>query len=614
MIQLNSSQKRAIAHLSGPMLALAGPGSGKTSTIANRIAYLVQVHQVPPSSILVVTFSRAASKEMKERYLCCLEKGEVASGKRKTAVTFGTFHGVFYGILKQAYGLSGNNILGEERKYHLLRTLVEEYAPDFLEEGEALEELAREIGLVKEMRMDVSHYYSSSFPDEAFRKIYAGYVKQCRESRLLDFEDMLVMCWELFSKRKDMLAAWQKRFTYILVDEVQDMNQIQYDIIRMLAEPENNLFLVGDDDQSIYHFRGARPEIMLHFTKDYPKAQMVLLDVNYRCTEEILECAGRLISHNTTRYKKQLTTPGKHGDAVRILCLPNPWEEGKFFRKELLEYQKKGLPLSEVAVLFRTHLEAEPLVQQLMEYNIPFVMKDRLPNVFEHWIGKNVRTYLRMARGHISRGDFLSVMNRPVRYISREAVFSKEVSFEELRMFYEDKEWMCDRIDELEHHLKVMSRLRPYAAIVYLRKAVGYEDYLRDYALERKMKPEELLEILDRITESAREAADLSAWEEQIEEYARMLAKQAKEQQEHPEGLVISTLHSVKGLEYNQVYIFNVNEGSIPYKKAVLPQQLEEERRLLYVGMTRARERLTLCYVTSQFEKERERSRFLEEI
>ncbi|HIX60292.1 MAG TPA: ATP-dependent helicase [Candidatus Blautia gallistercoris] len=605
--QLNASQKRAVAHLSGPMLALAGPGSGKTSTIANRITYLIQEYRVLPETILVVTFSRAAAREMKERFL---QMNQI----QETKVTFGTFHGIFYGILRHAYGLSGKNILGENQKYQILRMLTETHAPALLEEGEALEELSREIGQVKSARMDIANYYSSSYPDETFRKIYRGYVEECRKRRLLDFEDMLVMCWELLKKRPDILAAWQKKFQYILVDEVQDMNQVQYDIVRMLGAPENNLFFVGDDDQSIYHFRGARPEIMLHFPEDYPGTETVLLNINYRCTEEILQKAGRLIAHNRNRFPKELSTPGKHGEPVRILCLPDPREECRVFRKELLEYLEKGGEPEQVAVLFRTHMEAELLVQQLMEYNIPFQMKDRLPNLYQHWIGKNILSYLRMARGPISRGDFLAVMNRPLRYISREAVYEKEVSFETLRMFYEEKEWMCDRLDEMEHHLKVMSRLRPYAAIVYLRNAVGYEDFLRDYALERKMKPEELTEILDRITESAREAKSLEAWEQQIREYEERLEEEARKQADTAKGVVLATLHSVKGLEYDRVYIFNVNEGSIPYKKAVLPQQLEEERRLLYVGMTRAREHLTLCYVTSQFEKERVRSRFLDEM
>ncbi|MGI6070888.1 MAG: ATP-dependent helicase [Blautia sp.] len=606
-MQKNPSQERAVAHLSGPMLALAGPGSGKTSTIARRIAYLIQVHKVPASSILVVTFSKAASREMKERFLRVM-------GSASTQVTFGTFHGVYYGILRHAYGLTAGNILGEDAKYRMLRELTEQYAPELVQEGEALEELAREIGQVKAMRMEIAHYYSSSYPVEAFRSIYTAYGKRCRQLRLVDFEDMLVMCWELFQQRKDILEAWQRKFRYLLVDEVQDMNQIQYDILRLLAAPEDNLFLVGDDDQSIYHFRGARPEIMLHFDKDYPGAKKVLLDVNYRCTEEILQAAGRLIAHNRERFPKKLTTPGKHGEKVRILCLPDVREENLFFLKELQEYKQKGGDLSQVAVLFRTNMEGESLVRLLMEYNIPFMMRDRLPNIFDHWIGRNVRAYLRMARGKISRADFLSVMNRPLRYISREAVFEKEVSFESLRMYYEGKEWMCDRIDELEHHLKVMSRLRPYAALVYLRNGVGYEDYLRDYALEHRLKPEELLEVLDRLQESAKEASDYEEWEAQIRAYGEQLEQQAKKQREHADGVVIATLHSVKGLEYSQVYIFNVNEGSIPYKKAVLPEQIEEERRLLYVGMTRAKEKLTLCYVTSQFDKERERSRFLEEV
>ena len=251
----NPSQLRAIAHLSGPMMVLAGPGSGKTSVIVERTAYMIQEGKIPPSSILVVTFSKAAALEMKERFLKFM--GEVRS-----EVTFGTFHGVFYGILKHAYGLTGGNILSEEEKYELLRELSLQFGGELAEEGDLTEELAKEISVVKGNRIPLEHYYSTCCPDEVFRQIYQGYVKTLKARRKLDFDDMLLYCYQLFTKRKDILSAWQKRFPYILVDEFQDINGLQYDIVRLLAEPGKNLFIVGDDDQSIYHFRGARPEII----------------------------------------------------------------------------------------------------------------------------------------------------------------------------------------------------------------------------------------------------------------------------------------------------------------------------------------------------------------
>lgn len=602
----NPSQKRAIAHLSGPMMVLAGPGSGKTSVIVERTAYMISEGKIPAASILVVTFSRAAAREMKERFL-------KFTGQERTAVTFGTFHGVFYGILKQAYGLSAANILSEEEKFDILKEMALQYGGELGEEGDFPEEVAKEISVVKGSRISLEHYYSSCCPDEVFRQIYSGYQNTCRARRKLDFDDMLLYCFELFEKRKDILGAWQKKFQYILVDEFQDINQLQFDIVRLLAKPEDNLFIVGDDDQSIYHFRGARPEIMLNFTKNYPTAETVLLDVNYRCSKMILKTAMQVIDCNQKRFKKQLSTPNETGKPVDCLEFANPREEYMEIVRRLKTRLDEGKKLEDTAILLRTNQEAEGLVGALMEYQVPFTMKEQLPNLFRHWISRNLFAYLHMAKGDKSRKTFLEVMNRPNRYISRDALTEKEISFSRLKEYYKDKDWMCDRITTLETHLRILSSLPPYAAVNFIRKGMNYEEYLQEYAQYRKMKPEELLEVLDRIMESARGMKTLKEWEDYIEDYTEKLCEQAKKQERKQEGVVISTLHASKGLEYEKVYILNVNEGSIPYKKAVLAEALEEERRLFYVGMTRAKKELTLCYVKRQYEKEREPSRFLEE-
>lgn len=597
---------RAIAHLSGPMMVLAGPGSGKTSVIVERIAYLTGQEKIPASSILVVTFSRAATGLMKERYLRAI-------GENHTEVTFGTFHGVFYGILKQAYHLDASNILSEGEKQEILQELVLKYGGDLAEEGDFPKEAAKEISLVKNSRIDLEHYYSSCCPDEVFRDICRGYQTACAARRKLDFDDMLLYCYELLSKRQDILEAWQRKFRYILVDEFQDINHLQYDIIRMLARPENNLFIVGDDDQSIYHFRGSRPEIMLNFPRDYPDAGKVYLNVNYRCSGRILQSAMRLIGHNELRYSKNLSTPNESGQEVSCREYQNPGEEYRDVIRRIRKHMDAGKSLSDVAILFRTNQEAEGLISALMEYQVPFVMKEQLPNLFQHWICKNMLAYMRMAAGERSRKTFLTVMNRPNRYISREALASPEVSFEELRNYYKDRDWMCDRLTTLETHLRILRGLPPYAAVNFIRKGMGYEEYLREYAAYRKLKPEELTEVLDRVMESAKGMKTLQEWETYIRDYTDRLAEQAKKQEQKKDGVLISTLHGVKGLEYDLVYILNVNEGSIPYRKAVLPAAVEEERRLFYVGMTRAKRRLILCYVKRQYEKEREPSRFLEE-
>ena len=226
----NPSQLRAIAHLSGPMMVLAGPGSGKTSVIVERTAYLTREGGISPSSILVVTFSRAAAAEMKERFLAFTEQ-------ERTGVTFGTFHGVFYGILKQAYGFGAGNILSEEEKREILQELVLEYGQELSQEGDFLDEVAKEISLVKNERISLRHYYSSCCPDEVFKQIFQGYKKALTERRKLDFDDMLLFCYELFDKRKDILEGWRRKFQYILVDEFQDINRLQYDVVKMLADP-----------------------------------------------------------------------------------------------------------------------------------------------------------------------------------------------------------------------------------------------------------------------------------------------------------------------------------------------------------------------------------------
>nr|WP_303242015.1 ATP-dependent helicase [uncultured Blautia sp.] len=602
----NPSQLRAITHLSGPMMVLAGPGSGKTSVIVERTAYMINEGKIPASSILVVTFSRAAATEMKERFLKFVNRD-------RSEVTFGTFHGIFYGILKAAYNLNASNILSEEEKYSILREMTEKFGQEMEQEGDFLEEIAKEISVVKGNCISLEHYYASCCSDEVFREIYNGYKNALRTRRKLDFDDMILCCYELFSQRSDILKAWQKKFVYILVDEFQDINSLQYKILQMLAAPANNLFIVGDDDQSIYHFRGARPEIMLNFTRDYPGAETVLLDVNYRCSGNILKTAMNVINCNKKRFRKKLTTPNDVGMPVTCKVFDNPREEAVCVAAALKKRLEKGEKLENTAILLRTNQEAESLITALMEYQIPFTMKEQLPNLYRHWICRNLLAYLHMAAGDRSRKNFLELMNRPNRYISRDALKNSQISFHDLREYYKDKDWMCDRITTLETHLRILGTLSPFAAVNFIRKGMGYEEYLREYAQFRRLKPEELLEILDRIHESTRGMKNLKQWEDYIEDYTEKLNEQAKKQRDRKEGVTVSTLHAVKGLEYDIVYILNVNEGSIPYRKAVLAEAVEEERRLFYVGMTRARRKLVLAYVNRQYEKEREPSRFLEE-
>ena len=605
-MEFNREQQQAMEHKDGPMLVLAGPGSGKTEVIIRRTRKLIQDYQVAPSSILVVTFTKAAAGQMRERFLhlCGVEKSQV---------TFGTFHGIFYGILRQAYGITSANIASEEIKYQILRQILQNSSMQVEDENDLLESLAREISTVKNGRIPLSHYYSASCPDEEFRKIYETYEKRLHGKRLLDFDDLLVYCYQLFQKHPDILQAWQKKFRYILIDEFQDVNQLQYDIVRLLALPENNLFLVGDDDQSIYRFRGARPEIMLQIPKDFPQLQQVILKQNYRCTGEIVEKSQNVIRWNDARYEKQLFTENDKGKLIEIRTFENESEETTWLLKQIQKDLAEGCPHKEIAILFRTNHNCRMTVERLMEYNIPFTMRDVLPNLYEHWLAKNMVAYMHLAMGGRERKDFLAIMNRPNRYLSREAFYEKEVPFEILYQFYEGKEWMCDRIEKFEHDLKKMKNMAPFAAINYIRYGIGYDEFLKEYAQYRKIKVEELYDLLREIQESAKGYKTFQEWFDSMDVYKEKLKEQSEKVRQQ-EGIVVSTLHSAKGLEFERVYILDVNEGCMPYQKAILDPEIEEERRMFYVGMTRAKKELHLYAVEERFGKKMEPSRFLVEL
>ena len=610
-MERNLAQEKAVCHNQGPMMLLAGPGSGKTTTMTRRVVHLITECRVNPAHILVVTFTKAAAREMRERFwkLCAL------SGVRSnySLVTFGTFHGIFYGILKAAYGLTGKNILSEDKKYELLKEIVYKEQVDTEDERELFEGLVQEISEVKNARIPLEHYYSRNCPDEVFRRIYAAYVSACRRARLLDFDDMLLYCYDLLDQRPDILAGWREKFQYILVDEFQDINKLQYDIVKMLAAPRNNLFIVGDDDQSIYAFRGAKPEIMMHFPKDFPKVHTEILSCNYRSTEEIVEAAGKVISFNQRRFKKKIHANKEKGMPPVVKIFEKEKEEEQYVRECIRRYAQSGTPYEEMAVLYRTNSGAGFLVEKLMEYQIPFQMRDILPNLYEHWISRNMISYMKLAKGDRSRREFLQVMNRPNRYISRAALEEPTVSFEALRWHYEGKEWLLDRIDKLEEDLGKIREMTPYGAINYIRYGVGYDEYLKDYASYRKLKVQDLYEVLEELADQAKGYKTFDEWFAHIQEYTENLKEQAKKQSAEKKGVVISTLHSIKGLEFDKVFIMDVNEGSIPYHKAVSESDIEEERRLFYVGMTRAREELQLLLVKERHEKRLEPSRFLRE-
>lgn len=609
-MSLNHAQTEAVAHNKGPCMVLAGPGSGKTLTIAKRIEYLIMKHKVRPEEILVITFTKYAAWEMKNRTrsIC---------GPSSYAVTFGTFHGIYYGILKWAYRLNQSNLLSDEEKYRILREILPgidwDQEPEADEEKDYLQELAIEIGNVKNNCMDIEEYEPVKYTTEKFRKLYRTYEETKKKYRKIDFEDMLIQCRDLFMKRPDILKKWQEKFQHILVDEFQDVNQAQYDVVRMLAAPQDNLFVVGDDDQSVYGFRGAKPGIMKEFMKDYPKARQILLDVNYRSSGYIVKGALRVIGNNKIRFEKKIEAFRKPDETVHVQEVKDPVQEAEYVLERIREYREKGVSYTEMAVLYRTNVDARAMSELMTEYQIPFVMKEHLNNIYEHFIALDMISYLRLSQGEYDRKYFLQIANRPNRYLTRESMKTGNVSYESLRRYYRDKDWMVDRIDQLEWDMKMICDKTPYAAIQYIRKRMGYDEFLKEYAAYRKISSEDLFAVLEEIWQNSKGYGTIKEWFEHIESYGKMLKEQNKKNGEK-EGVNLMTMHAAKGLEFDTVFVIEANEGSCPYKKATTDEEIEEERRLFYVAMTRAKRKLVISYVKEKNGKDLLPSRFVSEL
>ena len=603
----NEAQAQAIQHTDGPCLVLAGPGSGKTLTIVNRVKYLIEKQKVRPEEILVVTFTRFAAAEMKSR-LC------LVMGKRDLPVTVGTFHGIYYGILKWAYRMNQENILSETEKYQILRGVINKERMEIFDEEDFIQDIAAEIGKVKNNRIPLEEFVSEKCSADAFRNIYRNYEQHRKELKKIDFDDMLVLCYELFRSRLDVLAQWQKKFRYVLIDEFQDINRIQYDVIRMLAQPENNLFVGGDDDQAIYGFRGADSELMLGFGKDFPDAKQILLGMNYRSTANIVQNSLKLIENNVERYSKKLEANREGGSCLHIQEVKDPVEEAEYVLEEIQKCKENGIKEEEIVILFRVHTDARAVVEAMVERKIPFQMKEHLPNIYEHFIAKDIMAYFRLATGKRRRQDFLQVMNRPKRYLGRDSVSGSQVSFEDMRKFYCDKDWMIDRIDQFEWDVKMLMKMAPYAAIQYIRKRIGYDDFLKEYAFTHQINRSDLNEVLAEIEEAAKAFSSVEEWFAHVEEYTETLKVKEKERNKPRPGVRLMTIHASKGLEFKQVFLIAANEGRIPYQKAKTDKEIEEERRLFYVAMTRAKDFLKICYVKIKNGKEVTPSRFVDEL
>lgn len=605
LINYSSNQKKAIEHGAGPLMVLAGPGSGKTFVITHRIKYLIKGSGINPAHILVVTFSRAAAKEMRDRF-------EKLYGK--SYVTFGTFHSVFFSILKTAYGFSAEQIASDELRYTLIKELIKKNEIVNEDINTLSGNLLNEIALIKQDNINIKNYYSNSIASDTFKKLYREYEAELEARNKLDFEDMLLLTYELLSERKDILKAVQERYQYILVDEFQDINFLQYNIIKLMAGKEQNITVVGDDDQSIYRFRGARPEIMLGFERDFRNVSKVFLDINFRSTTQIVDASTKLILFNSKRFPKTFKANNGSGAPVSVIEFKNPFAEVNTIVKDVKEYIKSGQDINNIAVLYRTNLSPRLLIERMMKNNIPFTIRDSIPNLFEHWVSKDIISYIKLAINLGNKNDLLRISNKPNRYISRDSLASSKANIETLFDYYDDKSYMIKRIIELREHLRTIKNLKPATALRYIRNVVGYDEYIEEYCDMNGVESDECYTVLGDLENSASEFNTFNDWFVHMEEYKEELIEARKKSNEEDTGVRLMTFHSSKGLEFDIVYIIDVNEGSVPYKKAKGADEIEEERRMFYVAMTRARHKLFICYCKENFGKSIGKSDFIVEL
>ena len=602
-ITINSIQKQAIEFAAGPMQVLAGPGSGKTFVLTRRIQYLIEHYGADPADILVITFTKAASMEMQQRFR------KLVRGKC-LPVQFGTFHAIFYHILRQNRQYRNYTLITETEKRKLLLHILQMPPTLFFTGSDKIEYLIRTISYIKNNGEIIENVGEGPFTQKEMCYIYEEYNQFMEEFHKLDFDDMALICLRLFEEYPEILSDWQERYRYIMVDEFQDINPIQYEIVKLLAAPQNNLFIVGDDDQSIYGFRGAKPEIMKKFMTDYPHAEQLLLDVNYRCHERIVEDSLKVIAYNQNRFYKAIRAAHANGKGVLIRSFESKEEEEEMLLQELKTFVEKTKPklLAGTAVIYRTNYECSLFAEKLLVNGIPFVMKEPLRSQFDHFVIKDILAYLEFANGQRNRDTFHLFMNRPLRYLRKDCARRNPVQLSELLAYYKNEVAMQEVSRKLFYDIEKISTMRPYLAIRYIRQVIGYDRYIKEnYDKEASDKLFRIADDFQALSKCYNSFDELNDYVSQCRELVKQTQEKKDEEEEKP-GIRLMTMHASKGLEFDTVYLPDVNEGKVPSRQSVTKEAVEEERRMFYVAMTRAKKQLHILYCSG---KDRP-SRFLE--
>ena len=607
---LNPKQLSAVTNPSGAVMVLAGPGSGKTTVITFRALHLIQKMGVDPASILVITFTKSATEEMRRRFL-------KLSGEIGGAVTFNTFHALFYRILRQRYGSATGDILGDDERRETVKRILK--ARNLEIEDDFLKGVLNEISRIKNDLIDIRYFNSMLLNRDDFLAVYNGYEEFKGGAGKLDFDDMLTRCYDLLKNEPQILEAWQNRYGHILVDEFQDINTVQYLTMSMLAA-KGDVFIVGDDDQSIYRFRGAKPEFLRRFAKDFPRAEQIILDVNYRSTRQIVTVCNKVIAHNKGRFAKSIRDAGKTGPPVGLLRWEDSNAEAAGIAQVIRKFLAGGANPEEIAVIYRVNVQSRALTDAFMNAHVPYVVKDEAPGVYEHWIARDIRAYLAAARDPRDGLSAARIINKPKRYISNVAVeTAKKAGGDFFGNLYGQKilqVWQLSKLDELLRQLKAMSGLNSGNAVKYIRQRAGYDTYIWEYSRYRGMNADGLYEILDELQDAAKafEAPEdfVAHMDEAVADAKRKKLDKKPANDKRVPGVILTTMHSAKGLEFETVFVSGAVEGYIPYERSKTEAEIEEERRLFYVGLTRARVNLYISLVERRYEKRTSPSRFLE--
>jgi len=591
-LTFSKEQLQAINHFRGPALVIAGPGSGKTSVIANRIINLIQNKNVNPQNILVITFSKMAAVDMQSRFISFFKS--INDSSLLGQVSFGTFHSIFFSILKSYYGYSSSNIISNSQKRLYISKILKNLCNESVTDNEYIDSVIRRISYFKNSNYTNDFSEDCQIDFEKFEMILKQYNSILQSQRKVDFEDMMLMCRNILINNIKIREYYQQLFKYILIDEFQDINDLQFEIVKLLLGEEQNLFVVGDDDQAIYGFRGSNPQIMLNLKNEFQHLSIINLSCNYRSTKNIVRIASFLIDENNNRYHKNIYTNNELGEKSSLLGFSGITEENEYILKIINECLYRKM---KIGILYRTNSRASLLIELLVRNRIAFSIKEVPINPYESEIFNDFIIYLQISNSKsINVYQLRKIINKPIRYIDTRLLTNCENPIIHLKYLYKDKPYVIKKLDKLLFDLKFIENMDMYSAFHYFRKVIGYEEYIfrRFNNDDRKLK--EKMKLFDELSVRLK---DIKSYEELIrnvstfkEEISRNINIDNK--------LSIMTFHSSKGLEFDTVIIPDINEGIVPNKKALTGEEIEEERRMFYVACTRARHKLHLLYLKGE--------------